>query len=81
MNTKALDLLRQAIQGGATLADFLQIDAQENPHSDEDEALVGLARTRYHIDGDLEFDDYATVSGSDDPLGDYVLCWKWVYRP
>lgn len=74
------DLLRRAIQAGATLSDFLQVDSQENPSSDEDLALIEHARECYHCDGDLEFDNLCVVSGGDDPSGDYVLCWKWVYR-
>ncbi len=31
-------------------------------------------------DGDLEMDNDATVSVSDDG-GAYVQCWKWVYEP
>lgn len=79
-NTTALGNLRLAIQNGVTLADFLQVYQQENPPSAEDLALIEAARA-YHVDGDLEFDDYTMVSGGDDATGDYVLCWKWVYAP
>ena len=78
--TSCMDLLRLAIQQGATLSDFLQIDQQENPPSPEDLALIERARELYESAGELEFDDYATVSGGDDPSGDYVLAWQWVER-
>lgn len=78
--TTPLELMRQAVKAGATLSDYVQAYAEVNPLSDEDQALIELARERYHVDGDLEFDYLSMISGGDDPSGDYVLCWKWVER-
>ena len=42
--------------------------------------IVTHAKEAYHEEGELEFDDNAEVSESDDPQenGAYVQCWKWV---
>lgn len=38
------------------------------------------AKEGFHLDGELEIDDGATVSGSGDE-GDYVQAWVWVPDP
>lgn len=43
----------------------------------EEVAYLEAAQTLHHRDGDLEIDDDATVSLSDDG-GAYVLAWIWV---
>lgn len=74
-------LMEQAVKAGATFSDYMEADAKINPLSDEDLALIDRARELYESAGDLEFNDLCVVSGSEEPTGDYVLCWKWVNRP
>jgi len=60
------------------LADQLQRDRDQFSNRDETEqAYLNVARKMYGSDGDLEFDDGAVVSLSDDP-GAYVMAWKWI---
>lgn len=40
-------------------------------------AYLAAARTMYARDGELEFDDDAVVSYSDD-AGAYVMAWRWI---
>ncbi len=42
--------------------------------------FLARAREEYAEEGDLEFDDSATISGADenDNTGAYVMAWKWV---
>ncbi len=59
---------------GQRLELHLHDDRKLTPY---EELFLTAARSRFHHDGDLEFDDSCVVSGSDDE-GEYVLCWKWV---
>lgn len=54
---------------------------EETPEelSPEEAAYLAHAQGVLHSDGDLEFDDNAKVSISDDG-GAYVQCWKWIAR-
>jgi hypothetical protein len=45
-----------------------------------DEEYIAIARTEYQRDGEIEIDEGATVSRSDDG-GAYVQAWVWVYNP
>ena len=45
--------------------------------AETDAAYVAAARERYHRDGEVEFDEGATVSFGGDP-GAYVQAWVWV---
>lgn len=45
--------------------------------TDNDSRYLKAAREIYGQDGELEFDDCAVVSESDDG-GAYVMCWRWV---
>ena len=45
--------------------------------TDEDSRYLKAAREIYARDGELEFDDCAVVSESDDG-GAYVMCWRWI---
>lgn len=47
--------------------------------TDEEAAYLAHAQSVHQKDGDLEFDDNAKVSISEDG-GAYVQCWKWIDR-
>lgn len=42
--------------------------------------LISRARDLHHVDGEVEIDDTAIISGANDTSapGDYVLAWVWV---
>lgn len=46
----------------------------------EEEKYFYLAEEEYEQDGDLEFDEDAVVSVSEDGNGAYVQAWKWIER-
>ena len=54
---------------------------EETPEelSPEEAAYLEHAQGVLHRDGDLEFDENAKVSISEDG-GAYVQCWKWIDR-
>jgi hypothetical protein len=72
------ELLRQAIDAGATLGCFLSMYAEKN--TERDLAIIAKAREVHHREGEIEIDDTTICSGSGDG-GDYVLAWVWVDEP
>ncbi len=73
---RARALLREAMALGLTSGDALNVFCEQR--SPEEAAFLAAAREHYTSEGDLEFDDNAVVSLSDDN-GAYVMGWKWVY--
>ncbi len=72
----AEDLLRQAIAKGMTAGMALNVFAESR--SDTESAFLEAARENHAREGELEFDDNAVVSLSEDG-GAYVMGWRWVY--
>lgn len=68
-------LLRQAIEAGLTPGMALEVFAENR--CSEDLAYLEAARRNHEREGELEFDDNAVVSISDD-RGAYVMSWTWV---
>lgn len=79
MSTEERDveaLLREAVQAGATIGDFVRM--LEAEQSGIERALASAARELDIVrDGELEVDDPTVVSLSSDG-GAYVLGWVWV---
>lgn len=68
-------LLEQAIAAGLTSGEALNVFTKSR--SEEDAAYLQAARDLYASEGELEFDDNAVVSVSEDG-GAYVMGWRWV---
>lgn len=68
-------LLEQAIAAGLTSGEALNVFTKSR--SEEDAAYLQAARDLHAREGELEFDDNAVVSLSDDG-GAYVMGWCWV---
>ncbi len=64
---------RALIDRGLTFGDCVEAFGET---ADENRYLAA-AYLKYRRDGELEFDDKAVVSVSDD-AGAYVMCWRWV---
>jgi len=59
-------------------------DAERDPgHAQVQEAYREAARNQYGCDGEIDIDDTAIVSMSDEAYawGAYVAAWLWVYGP
>lgn len=80
LETDTMAMLREAFEKGACMSEALQAHHEAHELSAEDEALLAKARETVHRDGEIELDDYSVPSGNDDPAGDYVLAWVWVWR-
>jgi len=70
-------LLKQAIEAGASVTDFLLVVNEVKPPSDFECALIEKARNLYVEEGAWEIDEPTTASIGDEN-GGYVLCWRWV---
>lgn len=71
-------LLGELIERGLTFGQVIgAFAAQQGP---EEQAYVEAAREQWQREGEIEIDDKAIVSGSDD-RGDYVMAWVWVADP
>lgn len=68
----------ELLDAGLSQADVL--DALAARLSDEQRALIERARTQHNRDGELEIEDNALISESDDN-GVYVLAWVWSAGP
>lgn len=66
--------MQQAAEYGELVAERTR---RQDQAAEREVAIQELAKGLHHSEGDLEFDDDATVSeGSDN--GAYVQCWKWI---
>lgn len=72
----AIDLLRQAIAQGLTVANALSVFTEKR--SAAEALFLKEAQEHHGRDGELEFDDNAVVSISED-RGAYVMGWTWIY--
>lgn len=70
------ELLRQAIAAGLTSGEALNVFAESR--TEEEAGYLEAAREEYGREGELEFDDNAVISVSEDG-GAYVMGWRWVY--
>lgn len=76
MSKKHEKALRALIKSGLTFGEAVNVFAESRTESDL--AYVKLAQ-EYGRDGELEVDDSAQVSDSDE--GAYVMAWVWVESP
>lgn len=68
--------LRALIKRGLKFADAMLVFAEDR--TPEELAYVEKAKEKHiHDEGDMEVDDGAIVSDSED--GAYVMAWTWVY--
>lgn len=75
------DLIRQAVDAGATLSDFLRLYVAANPPSERERRIIQAAQ-EHNKEGELEIDDETVCAGLDEAThGDYVLAWLWVEDP
>ncbi|TAN03084.1 MAG: hypothetical protein EPN36_13880 [Rhodanobacteraceae bacterium] len=72
---EVFELLRQ--KGGVTLSDFVAALARKRDEYDL-AAVKAAAEECVNMEGDLEIDDNALTSRSEDAEGCYVMAWKWV---
>lgn len=72
---RAQALLREAVALGLKAGEALNVFAESR--GPEELAFLAAAKEHHTSEGDLEFDDNAVVSLSDDN-GAYVMGWKWV---
>jgi hypothetical protein len=70
--------LQSLARAGLELADCVTFFAQYR--TEEELGYVKEAQEHYHISGNLEVDDVAQVSMTDNPhrKGAYVSAWMWV---
>lgn len=69
----------EEVSGADVIAKLNELH-RERVSDEEDEATqvyISTARARYHREGEVEIDDNAVVSESDDG-GAYVAAWVWV---